>query len=754
MAEKPGFFDRRKNKRETRMAQEQEWQTLSGTVENIVYCNEENGYTVLEFSSGGDLYTAVGELSDVNVGEDVTLHGRFVTHTSFGEQFRVEACEVRMPESATAIRRYLASGALPYIGKALAGRIVDVFGADALEVIASDPMALTKIKGITPEKALAASNEFKRIFGVREAIGYLARYNLPASAAVALFRQYGPDTVEVVSHNPYVLCGYPAYQDFGVADAIAQSMSLEYDARERVCAGLLFVLRHNLQNGHACLPQDKLCGAASGFLGVEPETVASTLAFMLENNDLCAVEYREKAWVYLPEYMRAELSVARHLRWLIKYPCAGGEHAEKTIACIEAAQGITYAPLQREAIAAALGANALVLTGGPGTGKTTAVNGMLAAFEQNGDRVALAAPTGRAAKRLSELTGRKAKTIHRLLEVDYTNNDTVRFIHNEKNLLKCDVVVIDEMSMVDVMLFESLLLALKPQCKIIMVGDEDQLPSVGAGNVLGGVIASGVVPTIRLRDIFRQAAESMIVSNAHRIVTGQLPGKGSRDSDFFMLESDGEACQQLVCDLVCRRLPQSYGFDPFEDIQVLCPSKIGPLGTVALNAALQQRLNPPAPGRPQLNIRDKILRVGDKVMQVRNNYDIPYTRPDGGEEGAGAFNGDMGVIVDVDVRGGSVTVRSEDRMLVYTAEHVRELEPAYAVTIHKSQGSEFPAVIIPVMDVPPKLCYRNLLYTGVTRAKTLCILAGHSAEVAQMVRSVRRNKRFSCLADLIRDETL
>ena len=630
-----------------------------------------------------------------------------------------------MPESATAIRRYLASGALPYIGKALAGRIVDVFGADALEVIASDPMALTKIKGITPEKALAASNEFKRIFGVREAIGYLARYNLPASAAVALFRQYGPDTVEVVSHNPYVLCGYPAYQDFGVADAIAQSMSLEYDARERVCAGLLFVLRHNLQNGHACLPQDKLCGAASGFLGVEPETVASTLAFMLENNDLCAVEYREKAWVYLPEYMRAELSVARHLRWLIKYPCAGGEHAEKTIARIEAAQGITYAPLQREAIAAALGANALVLTGGPGTGKTTAVNGMLAAFEQNGDRVALAAPTGRAAKRLSELTGRKAKTIHRLLEVDYTNNDTVRFIHNE-NLLKCDVVVIDEMSMVDVMLFESLLLALKPQCKIIMVGDEDQLPSVGAGNVLGGVIASGVVPTIRLRDIFRQAAESMIVSNAHRIVTGQLPGKGSRDSDFFMLESDGEACQQLVCDLVCRRLPQSYGFDPFEDIQVLCPSKIGPLGTVALNAALQQRLNPPAPGRPQLNIRDKILRVGDKVMQVRNNYDIPYTRPDGGEEGAGAFNGDMGVIVDVDVRGGSVTVRSEDRLLVYTPLSTGGAGAGRCRHHPQKPGQRIPGchhsgdgLCAAQAALPQSSVYRRQ-----RRAKTLCILCG------------------------------
>ena len=379
---------------------------------------------------------------------------------------------------------------------------------------------------------------------------------------------------------------------------------------------------------------------------------------------------------------------------------------------------------------------------------------MLAAFEQCGDRVALAAPTGRAAKRLSELTGRKAKTIHRLLEVDRSGGEIVRFIHNEKNLLKCDVVVIDEMSMVDDMLFESLLLALKPACKIIMVGDEDQLPSVGAGNVLGNIIASGIVPTVRLTEIFRQAAESMIVSNAHRIVTGQPPQKGGLDSDFFMLESDGEACADLVCDLVCRRLPQSYGFDPFEDIQVLCPSKIGPLGTVALNAALQQRLNPPGPGRPQIQVRDKILRVGDKVMQIKNNYDIPYTRPDGGEDGAGAFNGDMGVIESVDVRGGSVTVRSEERRIVYTSEYLRELEPAYAVTIHKSQGSEFPAVIVPVMDVPPKLCYRNLLYTGVTRAKSLCILAGHSREVVQMVHSVRRNKRFSCLAELLQRDDL
>ena len=718
------------------MAQEQEWQTLSGTVENIVYCNEENGYTVLEFSSGGDLYTAVGELSDVNVGEDVTLHGRFVTHPSFGEQFRVEACEVRMPESATAIRRYLASGALPYIGKALAGRIVDVFGADALEVIASDPMALTKIKGITPEKALAASNEFKRIFGVREAIGYLARYNLPASAAVALFRQYGPDTVEVVSHNPYVLCGYPAYQDFGVADAIAQSMSLEYDARERVCAGLLFVLRHNLQNGHACLPQDKLCGAASGFLGVEPETVASTLAFMLENNDLCAVEYREKAWVYLPEYMRAELSVARHLRWLIKYPCAGGEHAEKTIARIEAAQGITYAPLQREAIAAALGANALVLTGGPGTGKTTAVNGMLAAFEQNGDRVALAAPTGRAAKRLSELTGRKAKTIHRLLEVDYTNNDTVRFIHNEKNLLKCDVVVIDEMSMVDVMLFESLLLALKPQCKIIMVGDEDQLPSVGAGNVFYELIYSGMVPVTVLDWIFRQSKDGLIAYNAKFINEGST--KLYYGNDFVFVDSPTQIeTARRIQDIYCKEAAERG----IENVQILSPFREkGEAASEQLNRTIRERVNPFCSTEEEVKIGSRTFRVHDRVMQTKNTEKVS--------------NGDLGFITGITTNSkGERLVQMDfggDRRLTYTPEQLAHVDLAYATTIHKAMGSEFETVIIPIVKAHTIMLYRNLLYTAVTRAKKKVILVGHKPILFMAVHRADISKRNTMLGERIR----
>ena len=571
--------------------------------------------------------------------------------------------------------------------------------------------------------------------------------------AVALYRHYGPDTVDMLRRDPYLLCGYPAHQDFRAADAIAGQMGLEYDSFERVRAGLVHVLRHNLNNGHACLPAARLVPTVAQFLRVEPQQVENVLRQMCEDGDAVLFGEEEAAAVYLPEYYDAERCVALALRETMRIPPHGGKSAAAAIRRLEAVNGIRYAPLQKQAIEKALGENALVLTGGPGTGKTTAVNGMLAAFEENGDRVALAAPTGRAAKRLSELTGRKAKTIHRLLEVDHTAADSTRFLHNAKNPLKCDVIVIDEMSMVDVLLFQSLLNALKPSCRIIMVGDEDQLPSVGAGNVLASVIASGLVPVVRLKEIFRQAAQSLIISNAHRIVEGLAPQKGTRDSDFFQLECPtAEACAALVCDLVARRLPQSYGYDPFEDIQVLCPTKMGPVGTQALCTALQQRLNPPAAHKAELKLYDKVLRTGDKVMQVRNDYDIPFTRPGGGEDGAGAFNGDMGVIEAVDPREGTVTVRSEDRRLVYSGEALRELELAYAITIHKSQGSEFAAVVVPLFDVPPRLCYRNLLYTGVTRAKDLCILAGHAAEAAGMAQNAMRNKRFSKLAQMLKGE--
>ena len=685
--------------------------SISGTVETVVYANEQTGYAVLEVADerDGELYTAVGPLCEVRAGEEVTLHGRFAMHAAFG--------------------------------------------AESLEVIASQPEVLATVKGLTREKAYEASREFQKMFGVREAIECLARWQLPASVAVALYRHYGPDTVDMLRHDPYLLCGYPAYQDFRAADAIAGQLGLEYDSFERVRAGLVHVLRHNLNNGHACLPAAKLVPTVAQFLHVEPQQVESALRQMCDDGDAVLFGEEEDAAVYLPEYYDAERCVALALRETMRLPPHGGKSAAAAIRRLEAVNGIRYAPLQKQAIEKALSENALVLTGGPGTGKTTAVNGMLAAFEENGDRVALAAPTGRAAKRLSELTGRKAKTIHRLLEVDHTAADSTRFLHNAKNPLKCDVIVIDEMSMVDVLLFQSLLNALKPNCRIIMVGDEDQLPSVGAGNVLASVIASGLVPVVRLKEIFRQAAQSLIISNAHRIVEGLAPQKGTRDSDFFQLECPtAEACAALVCDLVARRLPQSYGYDPMEDIQVLCPTKMGPVGTQALCAALQQRLNPPAAHKAELKLYDKVLRTGDKVMQVRNDYDIPFTRPGGGEDGAGAFNGDMGIIEAVDPREGTVTVRSEDRRLVYSGEALRELELAYAITIHKSQGSEFAAVVIPLFEVPPRLCYRNLLYTGVTRAKDLCILAGHAAEAAAMAQNAMRNKRFSKLAQMLKGE--
>ena len=414
-------------------------------------------------------------------------------------------------------------------------------------------------------------------------------------------------------------------------------------------------------------------------------------------------------------------------------------------------QGFEYAPLQKEAIRLALSSRVMVLTGGPGTGKTTTVNAILSLYEALYDRVALCAPTGRAAKRLSELTHHSASTIHRLLEVDYTTG-SVRFIHNEKNLLKYDVIILDEMSMVDVKLFQALLAAARYHCRIIMVGDADQLPSVGPGNILGEILRAGVVPTVRLTDIFRQAQQSLIVQNAHRIVEGQMPQKGGPKDDFFMIESTGLACQKLVCDLVSSRLPKAYGFDPVKDIQVLCPTKVGPTGSVELNRRLQEILNPPMRGKPQIGTEKnaKILRLGDKVMQIKNDYDITYER-DGAEAGVGAYNGDLGIITAVDPDARAVTVMMDDRKYVYSADQLAELEPAYAVTVHKSQGSEFPAVILPVADVPARLCYRNLLYTGVTRARKLCVLTGTARTEEAMVRNVRQNMRYSGLRFLLAD---
>lgn len=726
-------------------------QKLEGVVEHVIYENAESGYAVFEVNASDQDIVVAGNVGGIDNGMHVTVYGHMVNHPSYGEQFRAESCEASLPQDTAGLLSYLSSGVLPYIGPSTAKKIVKAFGEETLNIISETPQKLCEIKGITPEKAAIISNEFRRMYGVREVIAWFARYGLSAQSAVTAYRAYGPHTVEALTQNPYLLCGEPLQLKFAQVDGIAAALQFESGSRLRVAAGLLYALRHNAGNGHTCLPRAKLLESTAKFLRVEPQDIEAGLEELLQAGELRTRSFEETEYIYLPDLLSAEEDIAARLGELATFPTEPPKTLESDIRALEIAQGFAYAPLQRDAIRTALSSRVMVLTGGPGTGKTTTVNAILSLYEALYDRVALCAPTGRAAKRLSELTNHTASTIHRLLEVDYTTG-MVRFIHNEKNLLKYDVIILDEMSMVDVKLFQALLAAARYHCRIIMVGDADQLPSVGPGNILGEILRVQAIPTVRLTDIFRQAQKSLIVQNAHRIVQGQLPQKGAAADDFFMIESAGLACQRLVCDLVSTRLPKAYGFDPIRDIQVLCPTKVGPTGSVELNARLQEVLNPPAPGKPQIGGEkgSKILRLGDKVMQIKNDYDITFERA-GAEAGVGAYNGDLGIITAIDRESRSVTVMMDDRKYVYSADQLNELEPAYAVTVHKSQGSEFPAVIVPVADVPARLCYRNLLYTGVTRARKLCVLTGSSRTIQTMVRNVRQNMRYSGLRYLLED---
>lgn len=724
---------------------------LQGIVTHVIYENTENGYCVFEVDAGGSDVVVAGNIGGVDNGMSVTVYGHMTSHPSYGDQFAAQICEAALPEDTAAILSYLSSGVLPFIGPATAKKIVAKYGEDTLTVIAETPEKLCELKGITQEKAAAISNEFRRLYGVREVVAWMARFGISAQNAVEAYRAFGPHTVDALNKNPYMLCGEPLNLKFSQVDGIANQLHFDLGDHLRVGAGILYALRHNANNGHTCLPEQKLVESTARFLHQPPEIIQSTLADLLTENELRARTFDGVRYLYLPDLLSAEEDIAARLGELSTFPTKTPPTLQSDIRALEMAQGFEYAPLQREAIQLALSSRAMVLTGGPGTGKTTTVKAILELYEALYDRVALCAPTGRAANRLSELTGRKASTIHRLLEVDY-GGGSLRFIHNEKNLLQYDVIILDEMSMVDAKLFQALLAASRYHCRFILVGDADQLPSVGPGNVLGELLRANVLPTVRLTQIFRQAQKSLIVQNAHRIVEGKIPLKGGKTDDFFLLESLGLACQRLVCDLVSARLPKSYGFDPVRDIQVLCPTKVGPTGSVELNRRLQALLNPPAPDKPEIvwEQSGRVLRLGDKVMQIKNDYDITYERA-GAEAGVGAYNGDLGVITEVDTKGRAVTVQMDDRRYVYTADQLTELEPAYAVTVHKSQGSEFPAVILPVADVPQRLCYRNLLYTGVTRARKLCILVGSSRTVQTMVDNVRQNMRYSGLHYMLMD---
>ncbi len=729
------------------MAQENGIQ-LNGTVEHIVFTNEENGWTVLELDTGDALTTVVGTFPTVQVGEQLRLQGDYVEHPSFGRQFKATACESSLPTDATAILRYLASGAVRGIGPSTAARIVDRFGADALRVLEEEPEELAKIKGISLKKAREMGQSFCSQFGLREVVMTFATYGLTPAEALRCWKKFGPSTLVKIKANPYLLCTSGLYIGFERADQLCMGMNGDKLDPHRLEAGILYVLQHNQGNGHTCLPKNKVIPAAVTLLDVPTEAVESVLERMI-GFDLMQETIGGRDFLFLPRLYEAESFIAVRMRLMSGFSQIAAEDLELRIDAMQRNFHIEYEAQQRRAMIEAIEKGTLILTGGPGTGKTTTLRGIITLLESMGETVAIAAPTGRAAKRIAELTGHEAKTLHRLLEVKWDDSDTHTFERNEKNPLDADAVVVDEMSMVDTLLFESLLRAVKTGCRLILVGDTDQLPAVGAGCVLQDLIDSGTVPVVQLTQVFRQALESRIVLNAHRIVAGEPMQLDNKGDCFFMPRGNLGDVTGTVLDLCHRRLPAAYGYTAWEGLQVLCPGRKGEMGTGELNRRLQELLNPPDKKKAEMTVAGITLRVGDKVMHTRNNYDILWTR-DNGECGSGVFNGDIGVLESIHLREETLTVRYEDRVATYTKQDAQDIELAYAITVHKSQGSEFDAVILPLFRNTSNLCYRNLLYTAVTRAKKLLIVVGSMETVERMIENDRKTLRYTGLGAFLR----
>lgn len=722
---------------------------ITGSVEQLIFRNEKNGYTVIELAAGGELYTVTGIMPGIRVGETVTVTGIWTNHPSFGQQFKAETAERERPETSEAILKYLSSGAVKGVGYRTAEKIVSLFGEDSLRVIEEEPMRLCQIKGMTRAKAQNISGELRRDSGIREMMVSLGRYGIAPNEAIKIWKLYGNTYAQRMQEDPYCLCEGGTGIDFVRADGIAAMMDKSQDDLHRIRAGLLHVLRHNIGNGHTCLPAQKLTATAASMLGVEESLTAGVLEELKNTQVVVSAVFSDTEYIYTMTMFKAESYIAHRLRMLLRYPAQSISGIENHIRAVEARTRLSYAPQQKEAIRQALDKGLLLLTGGPGTGKTTTLQAMISILKEKGEAVLLAAPTGRAAKRMSELTGEEAKTIHRLLQVEWDEDDRPVFAKNEKNLLECDALVIDELSMVDVPLFESLLRAVPLGCRLILVGDRDQLPSVGPGNVAGDLLATGLLPTVQLTEVFRQAMESLIVTNAHRIVQGELPELSVKDRDFFFLPMRTPGgITELILELCAKRLPGRYGFSPLWDIQVLSPGRKGELGTQELNRRLQAVLNPEDPEKKEIQAGGVLLREGDKVIQTRNNYQQPWVREDG-TSGEGVFNGDIGVVLEIDRRSGTMTVQMDDRLVPYDFEMLSELELAYALTVHKSQGSEFSAVVMPMYPGPKQLAYRNLLYTAITRAKSLLILVGQEQVIASMVENDRKTRRYSGLSYML-----
>lgn len=725
---------------------------ISGVVENVVYRNENNDYTVFEIvDSDNRLITAVGVIPGVSEGETVILEGQWTYHKEFGKQFSFVSYEKSLPKEIDGIIQYLSSKTIKGVGPITAVKIVNRFGMDTFDVIENHPEWLTDISGITRKKAAAISESFRAQNELRGVMMFFKDY-MGTGEITKVYKQLGASAIGIVRDNPYILCRGECGISFEKADSIASSFGFAPDSDERVISGINYILSYNANvNGHTCLPRAKLIPATASLLSISEDDVNAKIDKFIKREDIYSYKVLDEELIMTPEINYREEYISKKLKMMSRELVQiSNIDVASLIEKVESRIRLRYADKQREAIFRCMNGGVTIITGGPGTGKTTVVRGIISIFNDLGFKTALAAPTGRAAKRMSEATGEEAKTIHRLLEMERGIGDELKFNRDARNPLDENVIIIDEASMIDLSLMSALVHALKRGTRLVLIGDSDQLPSVGAGNVLEDLIDSDAVEIVNLTEIFRQSKESLIVTNAHKINKGEAPALNITDNDFFFVRRENEMeIADTVADLLTNRLPKTYGSRIKEQIQVISPSKKGAGGVELLNAELQSRVNPKTAFKKEKAAHGVIFREGDRVMQVVNNYDIEWEK--NGIGGFGIFNGDIGVIESIDFREETLNIWFDDRFVRYDFENLDEIELAYAITVHKSQGSEYPVVVIPMYHCPPMLMTRNLLYTAVTRAKKMVILVGRSDIPHKMVENNREVLRYTTLASRLRN---
>ena len=733
---------------------EQELEILQGIIGAVIFQNYDNGYAVLRLNcENGQTVTVVGTIPLPSVGERLMVTGKWSNHSSYGKQFEAEFLERMLPQTAPDIMRFLSSRTVKGIGPVLAGRIVQRFGENTLTILEREPERLAEVAGISPAKAQAMGESFRLQVGMRQLMEFFALHQLPAELAVKTYKMYGEQAIDLLYDDPYLLMDEQLEAPFGAVDRFAIELGVSADDHRRVEAGILFELQYNLNCGHVFLPEDKLTAATAQLLTIGTDIVFQSIAQLVEIGRLVRDQLAGITVIYLDHLYEAEIYCCNRLKSfrLAMFPAPYG--LERKLKRAADCAHVEYSPTQADAIRQAASAGMMIITGGPGTGKTTIVRGILSLYEQMELKTVLCAPTGRAAKRLTEVTGQDASTIHRLLGAGIDpHSGKLFFQKDESDPLKADAVIVDEMSMVDIQLLHSLLRAIRPGTRLILVGDPDQLPPVGPGFPFHDMLRSGILPAIRLTEIFRQAQQSLIVMNAHKVNQGIMPELKNVKSDFFFIRANSETqAAQIISGLCATRLPQNMGI-PADQIQVLSPTKKGGAGTVELNQLLQQSLNPPSPGKPEKKFGDYTFREGDRVMQIRNNYDILWKKDDG-TIGTGMFNGDVGTILSIDTDTELVNVLFDDRVAAYEFTELGELEPAYAMTVHKSQGSEYRAVVLSAWNGSPLLLSRSVLYTAITRARELLVIVGREETVAAMTENARVGRRYTGLKLRLQEET-